>query len=51
MVDTEVDSTIIETSLREMEEELGIPASKTEILDLTKNESEFISILIIKKSK
>ncbi len=34
MVDTEVDSTIIETSLREMEEELGIPAAKTEILGI-----------------
>jgi len=32
MVDEGVDATIIQTSLRELEEELGIPSSKTEVL-------------------
>ena len=34
MVDEGVDHTIIQTSLRELEEELGIPSSKTEVLGI-----------------
>ena len=34
MVDEGVDNTIIQTSLRELEEELGIPSSKTEVLGI-----------------
>lgn len=34
MVDEGLDNTIIQTSLREMEEELGIPAAKTEVLGI-----------------
>ena len=34
MVDEDVDGTIIQTSLREMEEELGIPPEKVEVLGI-----------------
>lgn len=34
MVDEDVDSTIIETSLREMQEELGVPADMTSVLGI-----------------